>query len=552
MITVKNIYKYSLISLCFFFLSSISFAALQKNVIINEFYWHTTGGGKDHYEAVELLVLKPNLDLNNLCLSDRNTFDKVSENVVTLNDNKQGFLKNLKPGTLIVIYNGEGKDDVDSSDYIIRLYSKSSPFATNAGKNSFSLNDKGDNLHIYKGKTQYHFIKYRSSDYPKEGDGRPGKIPWKGGKSNYINTGLFRLNAGTKFASNSYEKSLQPHYWESYSIIYPLKNNLGLSNGGENSKWIASLRNITLKQLMEIEGTHSSLSDNTLKFDKTKIQIAPTRIPLNQFVIQSHRGAGFLVPENTIPAFEYGWKINTSPEADLHTTKDGVIVAFHDKTFKRLVKDAPKELKNLTPEDLTWDQLCKLDVGSWKDQKYAGLSIPRIEQLFEYLKKDPKKRMYLDIKNVNLEQLVEIVKSYNVQHQVTLASKYHHLHKQWKQLLPESQTLQWIGGGQDAIQFTIDSLRAEDFTGLTSIQIHVRYDASKPDPFIPSSNYIAKIADEMHKRNITLQILPWKVWDQKVYWMLLNLGIDSFATDYPDVTIKAVQNYYKKQHPTSN
>ncbi|MEY3895224.1 MAG: Glycerophosphoryl diester phosphodiesterase, partial [Verrucomicrobiota bacterium] len=45
-------------------------------------------------------------------------------------------------------------------------------------------------------------------------------------------------------------------------------------------------------------------------------------VTLNDFVIQSHRGAGELVPENTIEAFELGWKLGTYPEADLRTTKD--------------------------------------------------------------------------------------------------------------------------------------------------------------------------------------------------------------------------------------
>jgi glycerophosphoryl diester phosphodiesterase len=56
-------------------------------------------------------------------------------------------------------------------------------------------------------------------------------------------------------------------------------------------------------------------------------------VPLEKFIIQSHRGAGELAPENTIEAFELGWKLGTYPEADVRTTKDGVIVAFHDNDF---------------------------------------------------------------------------------------------------------------------------------------------------------------------------------------------------------------------------
>src|SRR5207248_1069694 len=61
-------------------------------------------------------------------------------------------------------------------------------------------------------------------------------------------------------------------------------------------------------------------------------------VPLEKFLIQAHRGAGELAPENTLAAFELGWKLNCAAEADLRTTSDGVIVAFHDENFARVVK----------------------------------------------------------------------------------------------------------------------------------------------------------------------------------------------------------------------
>src|SRR4051812_23462640 len=58
---------------------------------------------------------------------------------------------------------------------------------------------------------------------------------------------------------------------------------------------------------------------------------------MEKFVVQAHRGAGVLAPENTIAAFELGWKLHCVPEADVRTTSDGVIVAFHDNNFARVV-----------------------------------------------------------------------------------------------------------------------------------------------------------------------------------------------------------------------
>src|SRR5438093_2265149 len=67
-------------------------------------------------------------------------------------------------------------------------------------------------------------------------------------------------------------------------------------------------------------------------------------IPLERVVIQSHRGAGVLAEENTLAAFELGWKLGTYPESDLRTTTDGAIVTFHDDNFSRVVKGVSSEL----------------------------------------------------------------------------------------------------------------------------------------------------------------------------------------------------------------
>ncbi|MCD6051611.1 MAG: ugpQ 4, partial [Verrucomicrobia bacterium] len=95
-------------------------------------------------------------------------------------------------------------------------------------------------------------------------------------------------------------------------------------------------------------------------------------VPREKFILQSHRGAGVLAPENTIEAFELGWKLGTYPEADIRTTKDGVIVAFHDANFKRVVKGADAELQKKGVEHVTFEELSKLDVGVWHGEDFKG------------------------------------------------------------------------------------------------------------------------------------------------------------------------------------
>ena len=125
-------------------------------------------------------------------------------------------------------------------------------------------------------------------------------------------------------------------------------------------------------------------------------------IPPEKFVIQSHRGAGELAPENTIEAFELGWKLGTVPESDLRTTQDGVIVAFHDANFKRVVKGASPELQKQGVVDVTFAELSKLDVGAWKGESFAGRRVSKISEVFDLMRCQPERRLYLDIKNVDL------------------------------------------------------------------------------------------------------------------------------------------------------
>src|SRR5690606_17819252 len=103
------------------------------------------------------------------------------------------------------------------------------------------------------------------------------------------------------------------------------------------------------------------------------------------FIIQSHRGAGELAPENSKETFELAWSLGTIPEADLRTTKDGVIVAFHDNNFARILPNESAEMKKMAIQDLTWEQISQLDIGAWKGTEFQGQRVPKLAELFTLL-----------------------------------------------------------------------------------------------------------------------------------------------------------------------
>lgn len=266
-------------------------------------------------------------------------------------------------------------------------------------------------------------------------------------------------------------------------------------------------------------------------------------IPLNQVIVQSHRGAGNLMPENSIEAFELAWKLGTVPEADLRTTSDGVIVAFHDNDFKRILPNATAAMQSKGIQDLTWSEVRKFDIGVWKGAQFAGQRVPRMKDVYQILKKHPVRKVYIDIKNIDLEQLTR--ESKGVHAQLILASTDYDLVQRWKTVAPDSFTLLWMGAPEEQLRKRLDVLRAEKFTGVTQLQIHVRPNSN--GTITPSEQFLRSTGEELRSHGILFQVLPYEITDPAKLWRLMDLGVASFATDFPDVMMKAIRDYYAQR-----
>jgi glycerophosphoryl diester phosphodiesterase len=260
------------------------------------------------------------------------------------------------------------------------------------------------------------------------------------------------------------------------------------------------------------------------------------------FMIQAHRGAGELAPENTRETFELAWSLGTIPEADLRTTTDGVIVAFHDNHFARMLPEGSEEMKRKGIQDLSWDEVAALDIGAWKGAEFKGQRVPRLSELFDLLKVDAKRLIYVDIKNVDLKQLAEEAHAAGVAPRLILASTVPKVIRDWKALAPSSKTLHWMGGDEEALAKRLATLEGEGFAGVDQLQIHVR---KAGDAFTPSAGFLEDVGEKLRKHGILFQVLPWGVKDPEIYQQLMDLGVASFATDYPDVTAESVKAYYE-------
>ena len=93
----------------------------------------------------------------------------------------------------------------------------------------------------------------------------------------------------------------------------------------------------------------------------------------------AHRGAGKLAPENTLAAFRlgasYGYRMF---ECDVKLSADGVLFLLHDATLERTSNG-----QGLAAE-LSWDELSRLDAGSWHSPAYAGEPLASLEAVAHF------------------------------------------------------------------------------------------------------------------------------------------------------------------------
>lgn len=248
--------------------------------------------------------------------------------------------------------------------------------------------------------------------------------------------------------------------------------------------------------------------------------------------IPIHRGGGMHQPENTIEAFEYTWARKMVPEGDVRTSKDGVIVVIHDDTLTRTAPGAPEEIRGKPISQLTLAELKTADVGAFRG--YPGQRIPTLDEVFAVMANDPSKFLYLDDKDIDLHVLSDMVERHGIEKQVIFTTHRYDLIQAWRKLLPASQTMIWMGGTQDEIDATLDSLRAADFDGVYIVHMHYRPAAAK-DTYNMSDAFMLDVQAELSAKGIIVQVQPWNIEDPLVYERLFRIGIRHTGTDFPDM-----------------
>jgi glycerophosphoryl diester phosphodiesterase len=124
-----------------------------------------------------------------------------------------------------------------------------------------------------------------------------------------------------------------------------------------------------------------------------------------QIEVHGHRGARMVLPENTLPGFEYAIREGADfIEIDTWVTKDNVVVVAHDPLMNLAHCKGPVEGAERTIRKMTLAELRKWDCGvanpAWPKQKAVpGTPAPTLDEVLALTRKYKNFKINLEIKS---------------------------------------------------------------------------------------------------------------------------------------------------------
>ena len=235
--------------------------------------------------------------------------------------------------------------------------------------------------------------------------------------------------------------------------------------------------------------------------------------------IVGHRGASHDAPENTLPAVKLGFEQGADAvEVDVFATADGRIVAIHDPHTKR-VAGVKLDVAKSTLADLR-----KLDVGSWKGERWAGTVIPTLEEVLEAVPEG--RRLMIEVKcRVSARPTLErAIEASGKRERVALISFSYPLIAQAKRMMPDVPAY-WVYGfsvrerarwGNPTMQGLI---RKAEMAGLDGLDLDGQGPITKA------------FVDKLRAKGMELYV--WTVNDPNRARELIAMGVKGITTDRP-------------------
>jgi glycerophosphoryl diester phosphodiesterase len=230
----------------------------------------------------------------------------------------------------------------------------------------------------------------------------------------------------------------------------------------------------------------------------------------------AHRGASGYAPENTLASFRLALEMGAKAvELDVHQTKDDELVVIHDEDLRRVGRRKGRI------KDLTYEELSKVDVGSWFDPCFSNERVPKLSEVFDLTA--GKAEVHVELKRGSKlypgieERVLELIRHRDAW-TTTLISSFDHAALFSVRALDAKARLGYLLGltGMKKAYREIEELKAE------------------------SLNMSARQADARRVRECgerKLRTLVYTVNTRKELARLDRLGCDGVFTNFPELTI---------------
>lgn len=249
----------------------------------------------------------------------------------------------------------------------------------------------------------------------------------------------------------------------------------------------------------------------------------------------AHRGDSRNYPENTLPAFISAVEMGIDVvETDIHLTRDGQLVIWHDPTLERNT-DGKGRIEDHTLAELrTYDAGYTFTRDGGRSYPFRGKGV-RICTLSEALEACPDQRFNIDLKTKCpeiVDQFIRVIRDHGARDRVVGASFHLSNLKRLRALAPDFLT------SITTMEVVPLLLRQKTHTLPSRFGKKIIFQIPRQASFIKVVT--PSFVREIHRRGAVIMV--WTINDEQSMRELFSMGVDSVMTDDPALVIRVAED----------
>ncbi|MFY4776406.1 glycerophosphodiester phosphodiesterase [Metabacillus sp. RGM 3146] len=237
-----------------------------------------------------------------------------------------------------------------------------------------------------------------------------------------------------------------------------------------------------------------------------------------ELITIAHRGASGYAPENTFASFDKALKMKTDYiEFDIQRTSDGKLVIIHDQTVDRTTNGRGPV------QNIAFNQLKKLDAGSWFSNDFINERIPSFQELLD--RYAGKVKMLIELKNPSQypgieKEVAEVLKKYHLNNrpndEIIIQSFDKRSVQTFHHLLPDVST-------GVLLKYKPFGIPPRQLKEIAKYADFVNPNKSMANP---------QLVNRIHE--LGMKTTPYTINDRETASYMKSIGADGMVTNYPD------------------